>query len=125
MSDQPLTVGAYYATMLLRQWETIGELGKQYRERMLAADLSSPETREVIRRYLATMTHYWGELRVKVEDRNDETISELFAEEFMKFEQYYYSPPSLTNPDNAGDIFKLEAILRDAVERLGITKFER
>ena len=120
-----MTVAQYYATSLLNQWVAIGELSRQYRDRMLASDLNSPETREIIRRYISSMTDFWGELAVKVRGRNDESIPAGFAEEFMKYEQYFYSPITLPIDENAGDIFKLHMALREAVERLGITKFER
>jgi len=121
-----MTVGGLYAGSLLNEWLLIRELSKKYRERMQAgkAEANSMDTKEVLRNYIACMTSFWGELRPKIEGRNDDRIPATFVTEFMKYEPYYFAPPNMSTEENAGDIFKLETVLREAIERLRITIYE-
>ena len=118
------TVGGLYAQYMLNEWMKIKEKATEYRGRMLAGEASDPDTKRVTRDYVALMTDFWGQLLPKVRGRNDDSIPKSFEDEFEKFERNIYAPTTMISEENAGDIFKLDATLREAVERLRITMWE-
>ncbi len=108
--NEPMTVGGSYALSILNDWLDIKKKSVEFREKMLAGEANSPESKKIARDFVSLMTVLWGDLRPKIEGRDDTTIPKLFADRYLAFERYYYSPTLLPTEENAGDIFIAAAI---------------
>lgn len=116
MSEEPLNAGMKYAMDLLDTWREIRKLAEQYREAEIVYGTVPPQLRDI---YVAKLTRFWVELSTKIIGR---TEFKNFPSEFAAFEKYYKAPKSLNNSE---EIYKMEACIREALEHLKITKFER
>lgn len=76
---------------------------------------------ELTAEYISKMTRLWGALEPKVKGRTD--LRQL-EREFEAYRKYCYNPRALNEPENAEDIFKMEAIMEEVLDKLKITKFE-
>ena len=109
--------GQTYMHIILNKWEEIMLLGEDFRHRYLLSSVDQTVTYK----YVAKLTRLWGELYPKIQDRKD--MGDLVPE-FEKFSCYYFDPKQLASEEKAEDIFKLEMIIRTALEKLGITRYE-
>lgn len=123
-TSEPMTVGGTYAMSLLGDWLECQKRARAVRENMLAHESDSPDSRKALREYVSALTTLWGELKPKIKGRKDEHIPESFTNEFINFEVYFHTPTLLLTSDNADDVFRLDAIIREALERLRITVYE-
>lgn len=123
-ANEPMSVGGSYALSLLNDWLDIKTKSTEFREKMLAKEADSVDAKRIARDFIAMMTVLWGELRPKVEGRNDGQMNKEFSDEFMGFSQYYYNPNLLLAEEHADNLFKMQSILRAAIERLRITVYD-
>jgi len=115
--DELLPSGKLYTHVLLEKWTEILGLSEQFRTNLLLNN----SDHEATFNYIARLTNLWGELYPKLTGRHD--ISDL-VQEFERYSQYYFDPSQLIAPDKSEEIFKLQAILRRALEALRITRYE-
>lgn len=111
-----------YASLLLTMWAEIIEIREEFRQCFLNDDLDTSVSHE----YAAKLTSMWGELRPKVEGRKD---FEKLEEKFLEFEPHYFNPSLLlegkktatAKGDDKHLIFGLDKVIRQVIEKLGIT----
>jgi hypothetical protein len=113
--EELLSSGKMYAHVLLEKWTDILTLSESFRATVLTGEVEH----NIAYLYVSRLTSLWGELSPKLEGRTD--FRDL-VERFEAFRPYYFDPTQLTG--KAEDIFKLHMILREALERLKITRFE-
>lgn len=114
MADE-LSSGTTYAFKILEMWFDIIDLGVRFRMAYLRKNLEHEITYE----YVALLTRLWADLLPKMKARSD--FGELTSE-FEGFRDMCYDPEKfMASPDK---ILRLEEVLREAIEKLGITRFE-
>jgi len=118
MVEEVMSCGAEYARYILSKWIEVIELGEEFRLKYLLGDVDL----SITYMYVAKLTRLWGELYPKLEGRSD--LSELVTH-FKEFEPYYYDCSQLIDPKKAEELYKLEMALRIAIEKLGISRYER
>jgi len=115
------TVGAQYASNLLADWLDCHDCSIQFREYLLSENAGSAEAKMIMREYISRLTRLWLELWPKIKDRTETTDFKDFAKEYEAMKRYYYAPEQLVKSENAEDIFKLEELIRIAIEKLRLT----
>jgi hypothetical protein len=118
MTEQSKSSGEHYTYILLAQWTEVVELGEKFRAAFIGGTIEQVN----INLYLAKLTRLWLELSPMMEGRTD--LGDLPIK-FQEFSVYYYNPKKLSETGNYDKIFQLEAILRKALEKLGITRFSQ
>lgn len=116
-NEQPISAGTQYAFELLHMWIEICEIAQDFRQNLLTKQVDADCTYA----YISKLTRLWVELLPKIKGRSE---FKTFETEFLEFEIYYFDPTKLTGEEHAEDLFKLERILRTALEKLKITSFE-
>ena len=131
--DLPPRVQEEYAREVLREWMMAYQSANAFRSMLLAhpvkdkntgkiANLRCPEDdfgRRVMADYVARLTRLYIELKPKV----DGSANDVLKSEFAGFEPYAYAPQTLY--EDLQKVFKLEAAIRNALEALKFTEFER
>lgn len=110
-SNDIMPSGMAYAYSLLNSWEEIKQIREQFRENYLSNQLDPA----LVNLYISKLTSYWLELYPKMKARDE---FEDLAGRFEKYKDSYTDPKTLT------DVFELELLLREAIEKLKITDFE-
>lgn len=113
--EELLSSGKMYAHVLLDKWTDILLMSEDFRASVLLGETNH----NTAYAYIARLTSLWGELYPKLEGRTD--LKDLVPK-FEEFRPYYFDPTQLIGKPE--DIFKLHAVLREALERLKITCFE-
>lgn len=105
-----------FSGLVLGKWAEIMDLSEQFRANYIlgSADL------DLTAKYLSKLTRLYAALEPKVKGRTD---LKDFKVAFEKYKPYCYDPRQLNTPENAKDIFGLEACLEDILDHLAITKF--
>lgn len=134
--DEDIPASISYAGDLLNRWSVIMDYGQAFRKAYMDGNIDT----ELLHDYVSRLTRFWLELMPKVKNRQE--FGEL-AKQFMGFEKYYYDPDKLLGFTKKKedlkeafkkdkdislgeeDIFKLESILREVMEKLGLTDFGR
>ncbi len=104
---------------LHEKWKEIIVIGETFRGQYL----SGVTDQATLNTYIAKLTRMWGELYPKLKNRND--LGADVITDFEAFKPYYFDPRLLASPDKAEDIFKLEMAIRNALEKLNITRYEK
>lgn len=129
--DEEIPAAMSYAGDLLNRWSVIMDYGQAFRKAYMDGNIDT----ELLHDYVARLTRFWLELMPKVKDRKEFGV---LATDFMRFEIYYYDPEKLIgftkskeeqkkDKDSSileEDIFKLEAMLREVMEKLNLTSFK-
>ena len=116
--EEILSSGEAYTFTLLNKWEEIMKLSEAFRKEYLARRFTTATHNE----YVAKLTRLWLELWPKLKDNS--SMGDL-PERFKGFERFYYDPLLFSSKKDAAKIFELEAIIREALEKLKITTFEK
>lgn len=125
--EMPPMAGGMYAQAILQNWLFIMQLSEEFTVNRLSGEFDE----DVCRLYVAKMSRLWKELKVKVYGRAD--FGELEAE-FFSFETLCNNPsgffPTSTDDDgkevfapDGNEIYRLENVLREVIERLHVTEF--
>jgi len=127
--SRELTVGGIYARLLLEKWVDIMQLREEFRYNYLE-DKPNPE---VLKEYISKLTSLYGELYPKI--NKNIHFSDL-QKKIDKFRPHYFNPLLLIegleteNESKTKDVkrnykltFELDDLLRDILEKLGITKW--
>lgn len=120
MADPLVSSGVQYTYVLLAKWEEIITLGEQYRENLIV----NRDDAALLYSYISKLTRIWLELYPKVRERKDEKFKDI-SDQYEGFRKYYLDPIELTKNENADDLFELEMMIREVLERLGVTDFGR
>lgn len=115
MVGEILSAGQTYAIRLVNLWLECLDLSHQARVAWLRSDFDQALNCE----YVARLTRLWLELYPKIKGRED--MKEMVAN-YEKF-QVFYRDPSMIK-DKPEDIIRLEETLREAMEKLGLTKWD-
>ena len=116
MEEEVMSSGDAYTFKLLEKWTELIEIGEEFRVLFLRNEIQT----NVTYAYLSKLTRMWLELAPILKDRSD--LGKL-PERFNEYRVYYFDPRQLIKyPDK---IFGLEEVLREAMEKLKITHFER
>ncbi len=118
MDNEVMTSGQAYTFVLLHKWEELIGISEEFRSNYLRCQID----KDSLNVFISKLTRMWLELYPKVKSRHE--FGDL-SDRFEDYEEYYINPEKLTIPENAGKLFELESIVREALERLGITDFER
>lgn len=114
VENNEISSGGTYAFKILEMWFNIIDIGVQFKMDYLRNHLDHENTYQ----YVALLCRMWVELLPKMKSRSE--FGDL-TKEFEDFRDLCYDPKKLmASPDK---ILRLEEVLRDAIERLGITKF--
>lgn len=113
--DDP--VGNAYRNYLLEVWSEIFELNVAVRNNVL----NKNQNPKLQNDYVAILTAFYAELWPKIEGRTDK--SELVGE-YNKYNHYTINFDKLLLDEGREDLFKMHAVLRKALEELGITKWD-
>jgi hypothetical protein len=104
-----------YAQRIISLWLECLDFAQEAQKFFLRGETENDITLE----YIARLVQLWRELGPKVKSRVE--LKEL-EDEFMSFEQYSQQPKLLlADPDR---IIALEAIVRNVLDKLGITSIE-
>ena len=127
--SRELSVGGIYAKLLLEKWVEIMQLREEFRYNYLD-DQAHPE---VLKEYAAKLTSLYGEVYPKI-NKNDHFKG--LQPGIDKFRPHYFNPLLLVEgleieradktkevKRNFKLIFELDDLLRDILEKLGITKW--
>jgi hypothetical protein len=124
---QELTVGGIYAKLLLEKWVSIMELREEFRYNYME-DRTNPE---VLKEYASKLTSLYCEVYPKV---NTNVHFKDLQKDIDKFRPHYYNPLMLIEglekesdkkeqKRNYKLVFELDELLRNILEKLGITKW--
>ena len=114
--EQQLQAVGTFEGFILSQWAELFELSERFRINYI----QNHKEFEVNTQYFSKLTRIWGALKPKVKGRTD--MKEL-EDKFMLYEKYYYDPNGLNDEDNSEDIFKMEAIMEEVLDKLCVTTF--
>jgi len=129
--DQPISVGDEYANFLLEEWKAAYAIKRKYKFNLLAR-LKDNETQND---YISILVCIYKELEPKVIGR---TELKDYKDKFVEYKPYVNNLekllPTITQSREGGDmvenidcskIDELDSILRNIIEELCITKFEK
>lgn len=126
MDEEDEGAGISYAQVILGKWIEISECGEQFRSNLLSGDHDP----KVAYEFISKMGSLWSELLPKVKGRK--LSRDGMETEYQTFEKYSYDPIQLLGSEEEDDkpdtqqqsqIFKMQQILREVLEELGITKW--
>jgi hypothetical protein len=114
--EEIMSSGDAYTFRILEKWTEIIEMGEEFRVLFLRNEINVAVTFQ----YVSKLTRLWLELSPILKDRSD--LEDLPAR-YAEYRTYYFDPRQLMKDPEK--IFGLEEILREAIEKLKITQFER
>jgi hypothetical protein len=123
---ETISAGLAYAYRLLEKWTEITADSEAYRKHFLMAAVNKDrevpdEVKDIQCNLIAKLTNFYGEIWPKVEGRTD--YGNL-PKQLEAMNIYYLNPTLLFKEENTQDIFRLTQLLRQALEKIGITKYE-
>jgi len=118
MEGEQISSGASYAFKILEKWFRFRDIAEEVHASSLSDN--ADKDYEKLYTYISQMVSLWLELYPKIVGRSD--LKE-FEKQFVKYKQYYHNPRLLMEDKNSADCSEMELTLRDALEKLGITKW--
>lgn len=115
MNEEVMSSAKMYKIDLLNLWGQIRELSLQLRKNYLQGRLDQ----KIYAEYVALLGTMWGELSVVMENRPE--LGDLSAK-FKEYQEDFFTPV-----DTYVDIkraLELQMLIRNALEKLDITRFE-
>jgi hypothetical protein len=119
MSEDFIAAADAYAYALLAKWEEIIDLSEQLRHNLIKDRLDN----DIFYVYIAKLSRLWLELYPKI--HGAEAQYKEFVREYEQYESLCDDPAKLATKEGAKSLFKMEKIVGMALEKLGITQFEK
>lgn len=120
---EPLSSGEWYAQRIVQLWIECLQISQVAKALYLKGEYEN----EVNFEYIARLTRMWGELYPKIKGRTEDNMK-TFSESYEKFHVYYRDPMKLVIEaagGNTNTIIDMEEVVREALEKLKLTKYER
>jgi len=115
--DEILESSKKYALNIVDKWQEIGEAATEFRVQLASGRVVDPDIQN---KYVSLLTVMWEELRPKIygnqEFKDFETI-------YMSFEVFVNNPHQLNEDGKEEVIFKMHRTIREALEKIKITRF--
>lgn len=118
-SNDTIPASMAYAMRIVELWLQCYEMSIKFRQDAMAHQ-GDPELSNL---YISQLTRLWMELYPKIKDRSDFKPN-TFPADYEKYKQYYFDPDKLLDPKNSDDLLNLEMIIREAMEKLALTRFD-
>jgi len=121
MAELTTDIRKQYTQRVVELWLECLDFAQESQKYLLKGNAQSTisDENEIILEYIARLIQLWRELGPKVKSRVE--LKEL-ENEFISFEQYSQQPRMLL--DEPDKIIALEAIIRNVLDKLGITAIE-
>jgi hypothetical protein len=124
MADEKINSADAYTLVLLDRWNELIKLREDFR-RLFTMNIRN---KPMMIDYTSRLSCLWLELLPKVRGRTDlwpKSDKEDFIKRFEGYAKYYKNPREFFSKEGAQDIFNLEMDIREVLEKVGITDFER
>ena len=122
--DQQITLGNEYAAFIRNRWIEIELIREEFFQGLFIKTVD-PDT---ISKYLSKLISLWIELKPKIEGRlelrdlEDEFLA--FQTDIINMENNFLITKGGEKKVDIEKLYKLEEVIRKAIEKLGVTKLE-